>query len=268
MNHGGREARGAWPCRGKPRYLFHWTTRAKLEGLCSAAAGSDVLRFRAMNPGHVLAAEESPFHGRRALFAWSHPITGMAADGAEIYCGTNPCEARLLLLEMRSNLSLGLCSYSYETGRLVCSPERPIRRDLYFSTRDYEDGSKANEWVVLNPKAIANFTADPAVMKPFFKRELEKLRDASFQYPVETSHTYGAGCIKDGKEFHMNIFSMARARRDIVIPTLEALIRLEPEALAPSLRRSFVWDDRPTAPADCPQELPDDIVLRPSERAQ
>ena len=59
---------------------------------------------------------------------------------------------------------------------------------MIFHEALYPDGIIMREWIVKNPAATAEYTADPEILRPLIKSEIAALKKPSFQYPDRALH--------------------------------------------------------------------------------
>ena len=212
-----------------PRYLFHWTSRAQLEAW--AARRDDGLL---------------PL----PLYCWSHPVTGMAAHPREIYSDGGPHDARLIIVEI-DNLRASIGRFSIRgmgRGPIPGLLEKYYAHDVVFHEREAPGYNEAcsywREWIIMKPAAVLNFTADPSSLKPFLRRELARLEDASYEYPEPLLHAYNPSYKGLSGASYLNITSPGILRREIVLPRLRAVIDLASPAVPAPLGKPFVFNER------------------------
>jgi len=212
------------PADSVPRYLFHWTNRAQLEAL--SACGS---------------AGSLPF----PLYCWSHPVTGMAAQPHEIYSDVGPEKARLLILEIdNSNIRAGRFSIrGMGRGPVPGLLKKYYDHDIVFHEREAPGYNEVctywREWIIMKPKAVLNFTADPSPLKSFLRREIARLENPSYEYAEPLLHAYNPSYRTLGGTAYLNITSPGILRREIVIPRLRAVLNLDSSSIPAPLRRPF-----------------------------
>jgi len=204
-----------------PERLFRWMSPEGLRRLADRMKVDGRVPLKTIaSTGEIeaLAYFRPEFRGRDALFLWSHPFTGMGAGKGEWYArpgngGREP--ARVLMLEpMKDSVTAVLIS---QMGK------EPIQGGTDLSGIDFvyhvvldQGGNEfIKEWVLLNPEKVRSFTADPEIIKPILKKELDKMSDPLFRFSNSDLHVIdsymnsqeGRRAIKDTAESYLNASS-------------------------------------------------------------
>lgn len=165
--------------REAPRFLFHWSSSASLDWMFKNNSSSGRMPMQTFRGSEILVKSFFFFRsGMSATFAWHHPTAAMAAGPTEIYAKSRgQIPARLLIIQpKRGARVLELDSYVGKTNPLPIQSIEEV--DLVFHTHRRSGGKiDFQEWVVLNPEAIENFTADPLVIRNILMEELSRMRD-------------------------------------------------------------------------------------------
>jgi len=86
---------------------------------------------------------------------------------------------------------------------------------VYHVVLDQGGNEFIKEWVLLNPEKVRSFTADPEIIKPILKKELDKMSDPLFRFSNSDLHVIdsymnsqeGRRAIKDTAESYLNASS-------------------------------------------------------------
>jgi hypothetical protein len=94
---------------------------------------------------------------------------------------------RLLLLKPKASAKIvKVITKNEGRGRPKNNPTSVEGYDIiYNEAYDKHGKRKYREWIILNPDAVEDFTADPEAMRPILENELRKLKIPRFHYPEE-----------------------------------------------------------------------------------
>lgn len=193
-----------------PAVLYHWLSQESLERLATEPGGGGILPLK---PSTRTAAATlcPPLQGRRCLFAWSNPVTGMGASKEQVLTGVRRRgnEAYAAFEEVdregRRKASQGpralrlIVSPRARAMRVVTSVKEPrppppadldrcdlIQHVMYEHLTD--ERPRLQEWIILDHAGILSFTADPEVIAADLRSELERMRQPGFRYPDDERH--------------------------------------------------------------------------------
>ncbi len=229
-----------------PRRLFHWTDAAGLERIAAAAASLQGLaglraacaaKYEGSLP-RALGAPAAPI-----LFGWIHPVTGMAVNPGEIYAGRGaPRDARMLIVDIRRGLAVAAVVHDAASGRVRASvPAPPGGADLVYHELRHPNGSSLREWIVLRARAVKSLAALPSrELKIFLRGEMEKLGNPSYQYPERLLHGRSARLTRGRRRFFLDVTSLTAARRAVIIPAIERVLRLRPDDVPAAFRHPLI----------------------------
>jgi hypothetical protein len=168
--------------RAPPRNLYHWTSDSRLRRIASDNPNPKLIPLGHMPNKNAVAGDFPDLIARPGIFAWTDPITGMMATTHEVYArqeGDRP--ARLLAMKIRQNAKVA----EIQTG-INAEKVKPGSFDgidlIYHEAQDMKGMRIFSEWIVLNPDAVEEFTADPKLLSPILKEELKKLKDLTSHY--------------------------------------------------------------------------------------
>lgn len=194
-----------------PGVLYHWLSQESLEALAAGPHGTDVFPFkRATRTSAVVLFP--PLAGRKCLFAWTNPVTGMGAAsgqrgltglrkrGNEAYASFASITRDGHLITSRGPRALRLKVAPRARALLLVTsikeprPSQPadltgydlIKHVSYATLQD--EKPRLQEWIVLDPKAIASITADTATIARSLRAELDRLARPGFTYPEVELH--------------------------------------------------------------------------------
>ena len=163
-----------------PEYLFHWTSPESLTALAESGARNDLIPLKDISMS-MFATVWGHFQGRKGLFTWTHPAGAISA-GPERYArqGGDGKPPRLLVLKLNQNVRVvevftiqtasrgsGIASLALQGADLV------FHHVLTSSGRP-----RFSEWIVLNSKAVAEFSAAPKSLPTHIREQLENARNA------------------------------------------------------------------------------------------
>ena len=205
------------------------------------AKKSGGLMLKKIPPESALYRFHPDLRSMTALFAWSHPVTGIASGPKVVYAAESAGDSRLLTLKIKRGARV--CALRDHDGKnLPAKPRRfapriPRGADLIFHEISYDDGSSVREWVVLNPACVESFTADARFLRRFFKQELSRLADPRYDYPPRAAHA-----VSKFPGLRQSAFLSVTSpglRDKIVLPALRAVARLSPRRIPLELRTAF-----------------------------
>lgn len=157
-----------------PKTLYHWTT---FERLVDIAAGKTWQDPWDSYPTRRKSKFQDRYRGSGSnhLFAWSDPLTGMLGQSNEKYGDA--------LVQLQINVP--------HSRVLFIDTAKTKKRHFDFSEIDlvYYRNGKYQEWIILNPKVVTSFTADPDVIAPSLAPWLKRIRDPNFRVDIETAHS-------------------------------------------------------------------------------
>lgn len=221
-----------------PKYLFHWTNAAALKAFAEGMTADSGFALVKKIPRDASLSRVYPqLRELPALFAWSHPVGGMASHSRLIYGGASPQDARLIVLEMKEDLSILRLTTREPCDRRMLPRAKLKRCDVIFHEIQYESGARVREWVVMNPAAVVNFTAAPHIIRAFLSGEASRLRRSAYDYPEAAFHYRSAAMTLARDRFFISLTSVPRIRRSIILPRLRAVLRLTPRRIPPLLCR-------------------------------
>ncbi len=230
--------RSALSAPGIPPYLFHWTTAEALEDIAASAASAERFPIVAKIPrGSSLYRYHPSIRGWRAIFGWSHPVTGMGWKPDALFAGSNPNKARLLILKINPKARVLRILSPSKRGVSLSAADVQQAEVLYHEAR--EDGYCVREWAVLSPDAVADFSADPGLLQPFLSAELARLKSPSYEYPESALHCHFHQYSKGHKKILLSIATGGWLRNTIIVPRIKAVLNLDSDDIPRSLRRTL-----------------------------
>ncbi len=173
------------PKLAPPAYLFHWTSHSKMQRMAKLNPDPERFPQRFIKSYQLVTVQHPQLAGLPGLFAWSNPLNGMAASPEELYAWKEKgYAARLLAAKIKPDASV------IEIRTDIGAPPRNIpgleNYDLILNRAFNEQGRPAySEWIILNPDAVQDFTADPERIRPLIEAELRKLKNPAFHYAPE-----------------------------------------------------------------------------------
>jgi hypothetical protein len=193
-----------------PRMLFHWTSAESLSMLAQRAndAGKKPgapIQLKRVAYASVVGETVPGMGGREGIFAWSHPVTGMAKGGDETYAPVTwwgdkeeTLKPALIAMKIAPNARAALV--------VTALGEQPNLSKIDLSNVDlilHRRYSRASpgvrgpldfqEWIVVNPRAVKSYTSDPAALRKLLEPELAHLEDKSYRFRPEELHAQSAG---------------------------------------------------------------------------
>lgn len=156
-----------------PQFLYHWTSYENLAKIASDKAPKDSWDTYLSKGANLFTKNYGGAENQ--LFAWTNPITGMMASNSEKYGDA------LVQFKIKTD----------SARVLVIDTKKTKTKTFDFSKFDlvlYKN-AKYQEWIILNPKVVDTFTADPEVLKEQLKDWIEKLEDDSFKFSDEELHS-------------------------------------------------------------------------------
>ena len=221
-----------------PSLLFHWTNPKGLIGM-TPEVGSKLLHLKTINDQMALTKAYPALINLPGLFTWMNPITAIGASTSQFYATsdrTTGYPARLVVMRLKSDArAIELQSQSGIGGSK--SPLNELESisstvDLIKHVCKTSEGKiYLQEWIILNPKVIETYSADPVALNPILTEELRKLRDTNFLYTDSELHS---------KFLHVNEVDFRQLR---LIPALEAARR----PVIESVVESFANQNSPNA---------------------
>ena len=230
-----------------PKIVYHWTTLkslAKVAGEKAFSEGWD--KFNKRGEGEKKTGFfswwpqfEETYGG---LFTWIHPILGMKGGEFEEYGNI------LVQIEIDTQI---VRAARVEAGYMH-SDGRP-RYQSPIDVSDIDMVDNGNEWVIVNPRSIKNFTADVNVLRPLLEKELSLLKDPSHRYEATNIHfmDYKGGGYRD-TDYLLHAISV-----------VEHLLQTNPDAIPSWFRRDNdgkpVFDKWITGPEALNTTIPAEI---------
>jgi len=161
-----------------PKFLYHWATSRSLSE--QNVSQGEWISFKPTYASEAMFQWRDFFPDKLAvLYTWNNPIAGMAALAGSEY---GDC-----LVQIELDPDAKVLHVKDGIGVKKFSPGVP------FNPREYDvlfrEGPRFNEWIILNPRAIRSFTADPDRLGPVVESELQKISDGEWsQSDLHCSH--------------------------------------------------------------------------------
>ncbi len=157
-----------------PIYIYHWTSpETLLQIVKSGYKGGPWPGFKKI--GGKLGQYFPQLKNSSGLFGWTNPETATRGGTDELYGEVlvrfkiNQSAARTLFVQAKK------MNERYQgpgfKGEIPAS-----NYDLIFHA------STMLEWVIMNPKVVDSFTADPEVLRPTLESALKNLKDPNYQF--------------------------------------------------------------------------------------
>ena len=166
-----------------PTKLYHWTT---LESAAKMFADEQNFFPLKILEDSKFTSAQGAFRSRRGLFSWSHPITGLALNDAEIHGGEVLFEIDLAPSTKAVQIETTFTSDNrfLEPGSQKVEEEMREFSEVDVIKHVYGDAASPlfQEWILISKRNISKVHADPTKLYPIIKKELAKLRDPSFRY--------------------------------------------------------------------------------------
>jgi len=238
-----------------PRYFYHWIEPESLEQewRLETLKTKGILPLPWMKETFFLVTLIPGLEMIPGLFVWPHPVTGMATGPKEIY-GTVP-----ILIEMTSE-PVRVLELRTDEHYLFEDAFNIERVDLIHHSHFEIEMKKAHwwswkktphevlqweEWIIVNPKVVTQFTADPKYIKDRIRYQLEKLKLGE-KYPLGLIHFKASG--RKMKSDTQPLFNSRVDRDEFILPVLNDYLKMDSSEIHPLWRRPF--KKRP-----CPQSL-------------
>jgi len=163
-----------------PPALYVWMANGDLSRLAGNAA-KDQLPLQAIDRSD-LTPELPKTRTFNGLPAWTNPVTGSHSYYRKSYGD------RLVKIIPKSKLRVVRIYIPTYVGHGI--PIKDVKWDSidavhYIRTSWPEGLVVSEEFVILRPQAVKEFTADPSILKPELEAELKKLQDPQFKYRRE-----------------------------------------------------------------------------------
>lgn len=179
-----------------PQVLYHWCNRSALTHMGNEyLSGERIFPLPNLSKNFPVLAKYPNLVGKPGLFAWSHPVAGMAANLESLYGDSEALVQFTLRPDARALLVVSETD-AYEPLR---SPHfNPDDYDviLHVEKLRYANGSvRANglaEWIILNPNAIQEVNARREDLRPIIESWLSKVKDAGYKFPKADLHNQNA----------------------------------------------------------------------------
>jgi hypothetical protein len=179
----------AAPADDYPTVLYNWAKLRTLQRLEQENQAHDGLPLDWIPGNHRLGEAWPALGGRRALYAWSHPVTGLASGPEEIYGAEVLTKIRLKPDARWAELHSREGETSYDLGFRLESV------DVIKHTYQFQNGERYSEYVIVNPRAVEEYSALPEASRPELERELSRLRDTNYRYSQNQIHKPGPDSI-------------------------------------------------------------------------
>ncbi len=167
------------PLESSPQVLYHWTKYDALSKIAKnkfssdpwSKFGDDTVTSQALQIWPQLRRREG------VLFAWENPVTGMAGSRHFEKYGEIPVR-----LEIRPDAKVLEIVEPYSVPLGYSGRHPHFNEEFNFDKYDLviRRNPHINEWIILRPSAIANFTADPNILKPELTSALADLSPKNF----------------------------------------------------------------------------------------
>ncbi|MDR3605879.1 MAG: hypothetical protein P4M08_00700 [Oligoflexia bacterium] len=149
-----------------PKYLFHWSALSGMIRAANSHPGSKVLPMKDMRDS-LFADRHALPESTEALFAWSHPTTAMAVNENEEYA-SGPHPVLLMLKPSPSAKTMVVTTIGDQTeverATLLNGIDKNVVPDLILHIYKKNNADVAplfREWIVVNPRSIAWYSANP-----------------------------------------------------------------------------------------------------------
>ncbi|MBI4424778.1 MAG: hypothetical protein HY554_13685 [Elusimicrobia bacterium] len=168
-----------------PEHLFHWTTHRSLAWMAEQNPNPGLVPMQTIPSEPWVVRGRPGLIGRQGTFAWSNPVTSVAGsvfpDGTQEMYGRFGREGqppRLLVMKPAKDARVLELTTKTEQATYPLADLDFARYDLVYHTAYHPDGRwKYHEWIVLDPRKIEAFTADPEFIRPLIEPYLSRLRD-------------------------------------------------------------------------------------------
>jgi hypothetical protein len=182
---------GSWIRYGAkaPLFLYHWTSPENLGAIAGQKKMSDSIGpFNRKGSGATVLMYwpqlYSAIKENGLLFAWHDPVTGMKGGNMENY-GTV-----ILKLQVDTKNARVLELHSTEDFDSFMRADKNFSGNIDLSDVDivYHQKGALKEWIVINPRVVIGFTADPNELRDEIQTGLKRLQNPNFLYNANDIH--------------------------------------------------------------------------------
>jgi hypothetical protein len=173
-----------------PKVLYHWLRFSDLKTLGESYEKNAIFPLKKIDHDFLVVNNIPSLSEKPGLYAWTNPVTGIAAAATEIY---GKGEALLKLEIDDKKLSRKIKAVRITTSGPIedlAMTEKILGADLILHQIIFPDTGKIylQEWIILNPNIIAKASADPLELKVNLKKDLARLKDEKYRYRRATLH--------------------------------------------------------------------------------
>ena len=186
-----------------PAALYHWTVYGSLERSAQHLPTDGSLPLKKIKPDFTVAKQFPQLADRSALYAWSHPVTGIGATPTEIYAAPMGYLGIGALLKLEIDPKARAVEIVTDSGDKNPHPEVDLSGAQLVLHKVMDQGKPVmQEWLVLDAKAVTAFTGDPADLRGELEAELKKMENPRFRYKPDDLHYLNDGSLFDqGKPY-------------------------------------------------------------------
>jgi hypothetical protein len=225
--------------REVPSNLYHWISSESInKEKKTALVERGFLPLPRMYPDFNLVTAAPKLAYTKGLFVWSHPIGGVGTGPLEIYGDLGALiaikvrEGRHTVLELETDADSKPIDLKGDLRRIdIIHHKRYINfqgnRILHFE-----------EWVIKKPRIAAEFTADPTILRPLIRQQIEFMKSGG-QYSDADLHTK----IAPSGRYNVPFVNSDFARKEYIYPRLENYLRLRTSSFHPSWLKPFTTCD-------------------------
>ncbi len=180
-----------------PPYLFHWTSHSKLVRMAAETPKAGALPLRTLRADQTVVIHHPELAGKPGIYTTSHPVTGISISPSEVYGRPEDGHpGRLLVLKPKRDARVVRIQTTAQNAKGEKIPGIENADLLYNETFGADGKLMYREWIVLNPEAIENFTADPQAMREVLQQELARLKSGNPNYAPEERFSLGSLDVK------------------------------------------------------------------------
>lgn len=220
-----------------PKTLYHWIWKHQLSDdwrLITIRTKKE-LPLPWIQESHLISEGIKRLAGRNGLFVWTHPVTGLGTDPTEIYgdvpiqIKTKPEPARVLTVITADGHLLPIAKATLDQVDAI----------HHYRMEQLEDGQWVRlweEWILLNPKAVERFSADPRDIKPILSRSIKKIENGEV-FPRKVLHIFVP--TENLRATTLPLFQSRSDLKRIVLPILKKYMRLSEADFPIEWRRNY-----------------------------
>lgn len=212
-----------------PKYFYHWIDVDSLsqKWRLKALKETGEIPLPNMKPEFLIADAIPELAGKGGLFVWHHPVSGMGTGPSEMYGNS------VIMLETQRQPAR-ILDVSTSPGETISKLTNLRNADVLRHTRVRDGVVLWEEWIILKPKVITQFTADPKIIKPRMRVQYNNLVNGG-EIAERWLHFKIRGSGQDAKT--KPLFQSRRDLKKLVLPVLKRYIEMDAEAIPEVWRR-------------------------------